>query len=240
MALHLPQPHHAGGEHGSGHRPHRRRHAHPARGGVLDRGAAAPGRPATGCSRPRSASAWPSGRSGCRLLQRRLPKERVFTGVPAPGRVRCCSGRQRRLDSGWPRVRRAHGHGRRAGLRDGLRAVAGRRSTTSCGAACSARSTPSCACACCVSMVAGPLLAALLGGLSEDWLGGSIERRRRRRGLPGVRLTLWLAGADHHRRRASWRCTRCGRGSGRRRTGRHASVAAPRRRLRPQLAEAGA
>jgi dTMP kinase len=45
-----------------------------------------------------------------------------------------------------------------------------------------------------VSMVVGPLLAALLGGLSDRWLGGSVTVTAVHVGLPGVRLTLWLAG----------------------------------------------
>jgi dTMP kinase len=44
-----------------------------------------------------------------------------------------------------------------------------------------------------VSMVAGPLIAALLGGISEKWLGGSIEIGGVEVALPGVRLALWLA-----------------------------------------------
>ncbi len=45
-----------------------------------------------------------------------------------------------------------------------------------------------------VSMVVGPLLAALLGGLSDRWLGGSMTITAVHVALPGVRLTLWLAG----------------------------------------------
>ncbi len=45
-----------------------------------------------------------------------------------------------------------------------------------------------------VSMVVGPLLAALLGGISDRWLGGSVHLAAWHVGLPGVRLTLWLAG----------------------------------------------
>ena len=45
-----------------------------------------------------------------------------------------------------------------------------------------------------VSMVVGPLLAALLGGLSDRWLGGSMTVSAVHVALPGVRLTLWLAG----------------------------------------------
>jgi dTMP kinase len=44
-----------------------------------------------------------------------------------------------------------------------------------------------------LSMVAGPLVAALLGGMSEKWLGGSIEVAGVEVALPGVRLALWLA-----------------------------------------------
>ena len=44
-----------------------------------------------------------------------------------------------------------------------------------------------------VSMVAGPLLAALLNGLSERWFGGAIEVGGFTIAIPGVRLTLWLA-----------------------------------------------
>ena len=44
-----------------------------------------------------------------------------------------------------------------------------------------------------VSMVAGPLLSAVLGGLSERWLGGSITVGGISVAVPGVRLTLWLA-----------------------------------------------
>ena len=44
-----------------------------------------------------------------------------------------------------------------------------------------------------VSMVAGPLLAALLNGLSQSWFGGAIEVGRFTVAIPGVRLTLWLA-----------------------------------------------
>jgi dTMP kinase len=45
-----------------------------------------------------------------------------------------------------------------------------------------------------VSMIVGPLLAALLGGLSDRWLGGSMTITAVHVALPGVRLTLWLAG----------------------------------------------
>jgi len=45
-----------------------------------------------------------------------------------------------------------------------------------------------------LSMVVGPLLAALLGGLSDRWLGGRVSAGSVRVALPGVRLTLWLAG----------------------------------------------
>jgi dTMP kinase len=45
-----------------------------------------------------------------------------------------------------------------------------------------------------VSMVVGPLLAALLGGLSDRWLGGAVSVGAVHVALPGVRLTLWLAG----------------------------------------------
>jgi dTMP kinase len=44
-----------------------------------------------------------------------------------------------------------------------------------------------------VSMVAGPLLSAVLGGLSARWLGGTIEVAGAEIAVPGVRLTLWLA-----------------------------------------------
>ena len=44
-----------------------------------------------------------------------------------------------------------------------------------------------------VSMVAGPLLAALLNGLSERWFGGAVEVGGFTIAIPGVRLTLWLA-----------------------------------------------
>jgi dTMP kinase len=44
-----------------------------------------------------------------------------------------------------------------------------------------------------VSMVAGPLLAALLNGLSVRWFGGAIEVGGVTIAIPGVRLTLWLA-----------------------------------------------
>lgn len=43
-----------------------------------------------------------------------------------------------------------------------------------------------------VSMVAGPLLSAVLGGLSVRWLGGTIEVAGAEIAVPGVRLTLWL------------------------------------------------
>ena len=43
-----------------------------------------------------------------------------------------------------------------------------------------------------LSMVAGPLLSALLGGLSERWLGGTVEVAGFTVAVPGVRLTLWL------------------------------------------------
>jgi dTMP kinase len=46
-----------------------------------------------------------------------------------------------------------------------------------------------------LSMVLGPLVAALLGGLAQDWLGGSIELAGVTIALPGVRLALWLAAA---------------------------------------------
>ncbi len=44
-----------------------------------------------------------------------------------------------------------------------------------------------------VSMVAGPLLSAVLGGLSGRMLGGSIDVASFTIAVPGVRLTLWLA-----------------------------------------------
>jgi len=44
-----------------------------------------------------------------------------------------------------------------------------------------------------VSMVAGPLLAALLGGISEEVFGGSLTIGALTIAIPGVRLTLWLA-----------------------------------------------
>jgi dTMP kinase len=45
-----------------------------------------------------------------------------------------------------------------------------------------------------LSMVVGPLLAALLGGLSDRWLGGRVSAGAVHVALPGVRLTLWLGG----------------------------------------------
>ncbi|MEI7592416.1 MAG: MFS transporter [Actinomycetes bacterium] len=44
-----------------------------------------------------------------------------------------------------------------------------------------------------VSMVAGPLLSAVLGGLSMKWLGGTISLAGAEIAVPGVRLALWLA-----------------------------------------------
>lgn len=44
-----------------------------------------------------------------------------------------------------------------------------------------------------VAMVAGPLLAALLGGLSDQLFGGSLTVGAVTIAIPGVRLTLWLA-----------------------------------------------
>ncbi len=43
------------------------------------------------------------------------------------------------------------------------------------------------------SMIAGPLIAALLGGISARWLGGTLAVGGVHVGLPGVRLALWLA-----------------------------------------------
>ncbi len=44
-----------------------------------------------------------------------------------------------------------------------------------------------------VAMVAGPLLAALLGGISEELFGGTLSVGAVTIAIPGVRLTLWLA-----------------------------------------------
>ena len=44
-----------------------------------------------------------------------------------------------------------------------------------------------------ISMVAGPLLAALLGQLSEALVDGQVDLRAGTLELPGVRLALWLA-----------------------------------------------
>jgi dTMP kinase len=44
-----------------------------------------------------------------------------------------------------------------------------------------------------VAMVAGPLLAALLGGVSEELFGSSVTVGALTIAIPGVRLTLWLA-----------------------------------------------
>ena len=61
-------------------------------------------------------------------------------------------------------------------------------------------------------------------------LAGRLDRRRRRRtsALPGVRLTLWLAGADHHRRRRAGAALGAGRSAvaGLSRPGTHPSPAA--------------
>jgi dTMP kinase len=46
-----------------------------------------------------------------------------------------------------------------------------------------------------LSMVMGPLVAALLGGVAQDWLGGSVQVAGVEVALPGVRLALWLAAA---------------------------------------------
>lgn len=46
-----------------------------------------------------------------------------------------------------------------------------------------------------IAMVAGPLLAAFLGGLSTTLIGGSVDIGGRTLELPGVRLALWLASA---------------------------------------------
>ncbi len=43
------------------------------------------------------------------------------------------------------------------------------------------------------SMIIGPLIAALLGGLSDRWFGGAVTIEGVRIALPGVRLALWLA-----------------------------------------------
>jgi len=45
-----------------------------------------------------------------------------------------------------------------------------------------------------VSMVAGPLLAAFLGGLAGSLTGGAVEVAGVTIGVPGVRLALWLGG----------------------------------------------
>ena len=44
-----------------------------------------------------------------------------------------------------------------------------------------------------VAMVAGPLLAALLGGISEQLFDSSVTVGAVTIAIPGVRLTLWLA-----------------------------------------------
>ena len=46
-----------------------------------------------------------------------------------------------------------------------------------------------------LAMVAGPLLAAVLGRTSDTLVGGSIELAGRSYAVPGVRLALWLASA---------------------------------------------
>lgn len=46
-----------------------------------------------------------------------------------------------------------------------------------------------------VAMIAGPLLAAALGRLSDSLVGGSVELGSVTIALPGVRLALWLAAA---------------------------------------------
>jgi hypothetical protein len=43
------------------------------------------------------------------------------------------------------------------------------------------------------SMIIGPLIAALLGGLAYRWVGGAVTIEGVRIALPGVRLALWLA-----------------------------------------------
>lgn len=45
-----------------------------------------------------------------------------------------------------------------------------------------------------LSMTIGPLLASLLGRISEAWLGGELAMAGIEVAVPGVRLTLWLAG----------------------------------------------
>jgi dTMP kinase len=45
-----------------------------------------------------------------------------------------------------------------------------------------------------MAFVAGPLLSGFLNGLSEEWLGGEVEIGGLTLAVPGVRLTLWLAG----------------------------------------------
>ncbi len=91
-----------------------------------------------------------------------------------------------------------------------------------------------------LSMVAGPLVAALLGGMSEEWLGGSIEIAGVEVALPGVRLALWLAaliiiGAGV----VALHSVRAGQRSRAYLAGRHPSqLRSPG--LRPQLGELGA
>ena len=115
MAVHLHQPDGAGREPGSGHRPGRRRHAHPARGASTPPTCCTPVRPATGCSPPRSGSAWPWGRSGWRCFSGACPRSGcspaacwwpgtpLFVARPAPGRWSMAAS-----------AGRAHGRGGRA------------------------------------------------------------------------------------------------------------------------------
>ena len=45
-----------------------------------------------------------------------------------------------------------------------------------------------------ISMTVGPLLAGLLGSIADAWFGGRLEAAGVSVAVPGVRLTLWLAG----------------------------------------------
>ena len=194
LALHLHQPGRAGGQHRPGDRPHRRRHAHPARPDLRARTCSAPAMPATARSSPRSASAWRSAcwpspcssgtcrRSGCSRWPCSSPGSRsciaassstLTPAVLAVGVIGVCAGTVYVL--GFTLLHE--------NVDDELR-----------GRVFTALYTLVRLCLL-IAMTVGPLLTELLDQLSTRWWQGDADLFGVQMALPGVRLTLWLAGA---------------------------------------------
>ena len=194
LVVHLHQPGGAGRERRPGHRPDRRRHARAARPGVLRPRCSTPAPPASASSSSRWAPASPSAWCCCRCSSATSPRPQVFAGVGLRrGRSRSSSrrpcprsGSRRCSSASW-----ACAPGR---CTCSASRCCTRTSTTSCAAGSSPRSTRWCGSACCVAFAVGPFLSGLLDRLSEDLVGGEITVAGVSIAVPGVRLTLWLAG----------------------------------------------